>query len=352
MRSPSVSPQKMFWTLQIGGWLVLILAFFALGLMVLPPMAALLNSILRQCIGFGLTLGLAAIYRRWRWETSSLWRHGLAAFGLSLGATLIDLEISQQFFDLLRLDLRPLGQTGLQMAASIARTLVYVSWSALYLALNYFFELHDRDLRLSMVEVSAREAELKSLRAQLNPHFLFNALNSILAEADDNPARVKAITLNLSDLLRFSLRQRDHYGRLGAEVEAIENYLKVESSRFEERLDWRLEIEPAARDAQVPTSLLLPLVENAIKYGLQTSPAHLQIRVGATVSGDAVNAFVENSGTWIEPDPTLTRSTGIGLNNLRRRLALLCGAAARVDISFPAGLVRVDLHVPAATQLA
>ena len=145
--------------------------------------------------------------------------------------------------------------------------------------------------------------------------------------------------------------QRGHFGRLGDELAAIENCLKVERSRFEERLDCQLYASAAAREATVPMSLLLPLVENAIKYGLQTSPIYLKIRVGATLRDGAVDTFVENTGHWIEPDPTFKRSTGIGLNNLRRRLALLCGPDARVDISFPDGWVRVGLHLPATPKL-
>lgn len=350
MFSPAVSRRKLFWALQIGGWLALIPLFVALGSIAMSPVAAVANSITRQAMGFLLTLGLAAIYRRWQWERFSLWLHGPAVIGLSLAATGIDFAVARAVFTALHVDLFPIGERRLEISASIARSLLYISWSALYLALKYFLDLRDRDLRMSLIEIAARDAELQSLRAQLNPHFLFNSLNSILAEADDNPARVKAITLNLSELLRFSLRQHDHFGRLGEEIEAVMNYLKVEHSRFEERLDWQVGADPVVREARVPTSLLLPLVENAIKYGLLTSPDHLKIRVGAELHAGMVRAFVENSGRWVEPDPTSTRSTGIGLSNLRRRLALLCGPSGRVEIAFPDGFVRVELHVPAANH--
>src|SRR5690606_31975710 len=114
--------------------------------------------------------------------------------------------------------------------------------------------------RLASAEIAARDAELQVLRAQLNPHFLFNALNTIAAEADDDPARVKAVTAGLSQLLRFSLQQREHFGVLGEEIAAVESYLAVERLRFEERLVWRTSFTPAARRARVPTALLLPLV--------------------------------------------------------------------------------------------
>jgi|GEM_PF-2016238 len=122
------------------------------------------------------------------------------------------------------------------------------------------------------------------------------------------------------------------------QIGAIENYLKIERWRFERRVNWQVDVSPEAREAWVPTSLLPSLVENAIKYGLQTSPEHLQVRRRTVLRDRAVDAFVKNSGHWIEPDLSSTRSTGLGLSNLRRRLALLCGHAARVGISFPMDL--------------
>lgn len=322
-------------------------AFVALSLPAFPSWpAAVFNGVLRQVLGFCFTLGLASIYRRWSWNEFSLWRHGTLAVVLCIAVTIIDVVVVEAIRQTVERFQSIATLQSLQIAAGIGRVCVYTGWSALYLSMRFFLDFRDRDLRLAQVEINAREVELHVLRAQLNPHFLFNALNSILAEVDDNPARVKAITFNLSELLRFLLRQRDHFGPLGDEIAAIESYLKMEKFRFEERLDWQVEVSPAARSAMVPTSLLLPLVENAIKYGLQTSPTPLQLKVGAEVRDGVVAAFVENSGRWIEPDPTSTRSTGIGLANLRRRLALLYGREARVDISLPPGRVRVAPVLP------
>lgn len=338
--------ERLFWTLQIGGWIALMPIFAAAGLLAYDLYGSIFNAVFRQLTGFCLTLGLVRIYRRWEWAEFSLRRHGAQIVALSFAATAADLVIMESLRGAVEVIAGLVPPSRIHIAAGIGRFCLYAAWSALYLSLRFFFELRDRDLRLAQAQIAARDAELQVLRAQLNPHFLFNALNSILAEADDNPARVKAITLNLSELLRFSLRQQEHFGALGAEVAAVENYLKVERSRFEERLEWKIEISAEARDALVPNSLLLPLVENAIKYGLQTSPNPLQVNVSAAVRQGLLAATVENSGRWIEPDPTATRSTGIGLSNLRRRLSLLCGPEARVDISFPDGFVRVDLLLP------
>lgn len=350
MFATTPSRERLFWTLHIGGWIALMPIFAAAGLLAYDLYGAIFNAVFRQLAGFCLTLGLVRIYSRWAWEDFSLRRHGTQVVALSLAATAADLLIMEALRGAVELIAGLVPPSRIHIAAGIGRFCLYAAWSALYLSLRFFFDLRDRDLRLAQAQVAARDAELQVLRAQLNPHFLFNALNSILAEADDNPARVKAITLNLSELLRFSLRQQEHFGQLGAEVAAVENYLRVESSRFEERLDWKTEISAEARDAFVPTSLLIPLVENAIKYGLQTSPHPLRLNVSAVVRQGVLAASVENSGRWIDPDPTATRSTGIGLSNLRRRLALLCGPEARVDISFPDGSVRVDLLLPVSAK--
>ncbi|HEY9248887.1 MAG TPA: histidine kinase [Rariglobus sp.] len=347
MLPPASFRTRLFWTLQIGGWLTLVPVYIGINLMAgFSRELAFLNGFSRQVIGLLLTLVLWRIYRRWSFARGSVLRYGALAAALSLAATAVDFAIFKLVYATAYLSLDETLTFPMLFGATMVRLGIYAGWSLLYLSVHQFLDARDQSLRIARAEVAMRDAELLVLRAQLNPHFLFNALNSIVAEADDNPAGVKTITRGLSDFLRFSLHQRDHFGRLGEELAAIENYLSVERSRFEERLNWRIEVPPALRTARVPCALLLPLVENAIKFGLQTSPAALELRVGAERRDGVLAAFVENSGRWIEPDPDSVRSTHIGLANLRRRLELLCGAQARVDISFPPGRVRVQVSVP------
>lgn len=345
LRAPT-TPRRLFWTLQIGGWLALVPLFTGLNFAAGNALdAAIFSGVVRQATGFTLTLGLREIYRRWSWTRHSPWQLGFRALLLSLAAMVVDFAVLESLRHAVGVEFNvrlPL----LLFGTSLGRVCIYAGWSALFLAASHFFALRERELSLARVEIAARDAELQVLRAQLNPHFLFNALHTIMAEADDDPARVKKITLGLSELLRFSLRQRDHFAPFGEELDAIENYLQVEKLRFEEKLDWRIDVTPAARQARVPTALLLPLVENAIKYGQQTSSTRLILRLGADVHGNQMEAFVENSGRWVEPDPHFKRSTGVGLANLGRRLSLLCGPQAATAITFPPGGVRVSVTVP------
>ncbi|MBS0631189.1 MAG: histidine kinase [Verrucomicrobia bacterium] len=335
-----------FWRLQIGGWLVLILPFTGMNLVAgFPPGFALLNGIFRQTVGFLLTLVLWRIYRHWSFRAESPWRYAATVLAFSLGATAADLGVFELLHSTLHLNFGADVSSLVLFGASVGRLALYLSWSVLFLTFQQVLDVRDRMLQVAGLEIAARDAELQMLRAQLNPHFLFNALNSIIAESEDNP-RAKAITLGLSDLLRFSLRQPGHFGVLGEELAVIDNYLHIERARFEERLKWQVAASPAACAAHVPCALLLPLVENAVKFGLRTSPQGLELRIGAELRDGIVTATVENSGHWIEPDPEAGRSTHIGLANLRRRLELLCGQSAGVAISTPPGFVRVEVRVP------
>ncbi len=346
----TATPSRLFWTLQIAGWLALVPLFTGLNFAAGNTLeASIFSGVVRQVTGFALTLGLREIYRRWSWSRHSPWQLGLRALLLSIVAMAVDFVVLESLRRVVGVEFN-LRLPLLLFGTSLGRVCIYAGWSALYLAVSHFLALRERELSLARVEIAAREAELQVLRAQLNPHFLFNALHTIMAEADDNPARAKKITLGLSELLRFSLRQREHVARFGEELEAVENYLRIEGMRFEEKLDWRIDVTPAARDARVPTALLLPLVENAIKHGQQTSRDQLVLRLGAEVRDDRMEAFVENSGTWVEPNPHSKRSTGVGLANLRRRLALLCGPQAVLTITFPEGRVRASVSVPVAGE--
>jgi hypothetical protein len=342
-------PRRIFWLLQTTAWVAAIPAFITLNLVVgMPVEVSVFNGVFRQLIGFILTTALAEMLQHWSWERRrySIVRRGGEAILITLGATIVDMLCTSGVHALLGIDLGSISFFDLTLAAGIGRFLLYGTWMALYILLCHHFELRARDLAVAWSQTAARTAELHALRAQINPHFLFNTLNSILAEADDNPAGVKSLTSNLSEMLRYTLRQRHHMGMLGDEADAIESYLRVESVRFEDRLEWQVEVDDAARSAKAPSSLLLALVENALKYGFRTSASPLKLRVTAAVQGDELHALVENSGEWLPPDSPKPDSYGLGLSNLRRRLALLYGDQAQLTIETPPGWVKIHVQLP------
>ena len=198
--------------------------------------------------------------------------------------------------------------------------------------------------RVLALEQMGREAEVERLRAQINPHFLFNTLTAIANRSTD--PSVEKMILNLTGVLRYNLAHVDGEASFREELKAMEDYLQIEQIRFGANLviDW--EVSPAARAALVPQPLLLPLLENAIKYGFETSPGVLRIKIEATVRDNELRAVVENRGRWIEPVTPAPRGTQIGLSNLKRRLELYYQGRAKFHQESLPEAVRITLTLP------
>lgn len=350
--SPRASRQ-LFWLLQTGGWLLLIpLAISVTVLVFRDPGTIILIGVIRQVIGFGLTLGLWRFYRRWPAAGFKLTRHAWQIALACIGAVAADVLIIALLHWLLELPPIPVF---VERGAMFSRLALYVMWSALYFVIRQELETRETALRLARAEAANREAELQLLRAQVNPHFLLNALSTIIGEAERNPAAVIDTTHAVADYLRYSLGQRSHRARLGDELDAMGHYLVVEAAHLRSHgLDWKIEAGDDARAALAPTALVQPLVENAIKYGLRSSPRPLRLRIQAAVREGLLHVAVENSGEWFQrlPGEEARDSTGIGLNNVRRRVTLLCGERASLEVTTPPGAVRVEVRLPFETAPA
>lgn len=192
--------------------------------------------------------------------------------------------------------------------------------------------------------VAYRDSEISRLRAQLSPHFLFNSLGAIASEAE-RPQMVEKLVACLADVLRYNMSHTSARAPLGEEEAAVRSYLRMEKSRLGDALVVDINISAAARAVWVPHPLFFPLVENAIKYGRETSGAVLKINIGAEVRGDRLTLWVENSGQWVKPGPAES-GRQVGLSNLKRRLDLQIGPGDYVRIEPLLESVRVSIGIP------
>jgi LytS/YehU family sensor histidine kinase len=202
--------------------------------------------------------------------------------------------------------------------------------------------------RALVVGSVAREAELKALRAQIHPHFLFNSLNSINALIAARPEEARRLCVLLGDFLRRSLAvgSRETIA-LAEELELAEQLLSIEKVRFGDRLTHEVRADDAARACAVPPLLLQPLVENAVTHGIAQLIEGGAIRVLAERHGEELLIRVENPR---DPESPGRRGAGIGLQNVRRRLLALHGGAAELRIAPTDASFRVDLRLPASRQ--
>ena len=241
---------------------------------------------------------------------------------------------------------------GLRFFGAILFTLsLLIAWSALYYSINFFILLEEQSDRLLRLESQASNAQLAMLRYQLNPHFLFNTLNSIstlvlLKQTE----RANAMLSRLSSFLRYTLvNESTGTVTLAQEVETLKLYLEIEKMRFEDRLRPHFHIDPGVMDAQLPSLLLQPLIENGIKYAVTPQEEGADISVEARRQADRVNITVSDTGPGADAlyNVRAQQSTGVGLANIRDRLAQAYGDNHRFETqSDITGGFRVFIDIP------
>jgi signal transduction histidine kinase len=204
-----------------------------------------------------------------------------------------------------------------------------------------------RELAMSRLERELAEARLQALQAQLHPHFLFNAFNSIAALMHRDVDAADRMLARLGELLRRVLRRSsDPFVTLGEELEFVELYLEIEQARFGERLRVGFDVDPSARSAMVPHLLLQPLVENAVRHGIAPSTTGGRVDILAAPDGGELRVEVRDSGMGLPPGWAPSR-VGVGLSSVRTRLEHVYGARHTLSIeSPPGGGVRVRISLP------
>ncbi len=337
------SRKRLFWYLQALGWtgMGLITVFF-MSSGFTPWQTGAFLAVYRTVFALVVTSLVHPLFHRLRSYPKLAVKIGLVLVFCAV-AGFADAKSTQFLAKLIGSDLEaPTAQLFL-FASPILRFVVFSLWCVLYFGISYWLDTQKALLQATQAEAYARESELRLLREQVNPHFLFNALNSILADAD-NPVRVRAVVLALAKYLRFSFQQNADIEPLGVELEALDNYLQVEKARFEEKLEYCIEADKDARSTPAPVALVQPLLENAIKYGQRSETRPLRLSIEAKVSAGQLQIRVCNTGAWIEPGTH--DSTGTGLANLRRRLALLYQGAATLKTHPGENEVAVCVSLP------
>ena len=222
----------------------------------------------------------------------------------------------------------------------------FFSWTALFLALSYSFDVRDRERRLARVHALAHKAQVRALRYQINPHFLFNTLNSISSMIWEKELdRAERMLVSLSDFLRTTLEiDPSDDVTLAQEIALQKLYLEIEQIRFPDRLKVEFDVPDDLGEARVPSLILQPLVENAIKYAVAPSKAATSLKISAHREADRLVLDVEDDGA---ATAAVGGGTGLGLDNVRQRLATRFGDGWRFEAGAGAARgFRVTLGMP------
>ncbi|WP_022836895.1 sensor histidine kinase [Salisaeta longa] len=329
--------KQAYWVCQLGGW-GLWAAFGVVLYALLEDAAHTIELgtgfVLTVGLGVGLTHAYRAYLRAYNWTRLPLRalipRMLLAAVLLSVIWNLVQIGMSEAgWLPEGAGDLSTLQKPVLLVSALTGGGLLLLVWSTIYFGLHFFWNYRQAEIDRLEMAVQSREAKLDALKLQLNPHFLFNSLNSVRALVAEDPEQAQTMITRLARLLRTTLQSSKTVTvPLRKEIEIVRTYLELESVRLEERLAYRIDVPPAVCSRSVPPLLVQTLVENAIKHGIAPRPNGGTVRVSAHCAADALHLRVANTGQLNGSD----RSGGIGLQNVRERLRLLFGSEASIEL--------------------
>lgn len=350
----SRTKERLYVVCQVGGWGTFTLAYLALGS--LGPSLSL-NDACLMAASNALGLLISHLYRyalrtnRWTelgW--AALIPRALAA---STVAALVWTAASWPLYLFLSTSPLPPGVTlgTLFVYGAFNGIWIFSLWSALYFVYHAFERLRRLQVEQFQLIASAKEAELRALKSQVNPHFLFNSLNSLRALIDEDAPRAREAVTRLANMLRYSLQSGQlELVPLEDEVRIVEDYLALEQIRHEDRLRVRWEVADEVRGLAMPPMLLQTLVENAVKYGISPRRGGGEIAIVAAREGHSLVVRVTNPGDLAPPHGAAAKagsSTGVGLRNASERLQLLFGDRARLSLcASAAGLVTAEVVIP------
>jgi two-component system, LytTR family, sensor kinase len=244
--------------------------------------------------------------------------------------------------------LHPPGLPTLRPLAIGMDLLAYAAIVGLAHSVHFYRRYREREHRALFLESSLAQSQLRTLRAQLQPHFLFNTLNAIATLLRRDPRAAEATLTSLSELLRLTLGHSERQEMtLREELEFLNCYLEIQQTRFGDRLRFEQTVDPAALDCLVPTLLLQPLVENAIRHGIEPADHTGTVRVTAARRDGRLVLSVQDDGVGLSVQAKGQGGTGIGLSNLRARLEALYGPDHKLELTSAAGAgVVVNIEVP------
>ena len=314
---------RLFWILNMAYWSFFILREYLAVRYYKPdiPDAFFLASI-TYIIGFVLSVSVRYLFIRVLSRITSLMKMAFMFACVVLLFAIIwrfmDAVVSYPFWsEKIRLKYAAYSYMD-HIMESFQYFLTMMVWGAVYFIVFLWERIVLQRVRTQEAENLAAQARFKMLQNQVNPHFLFNSLNSIRALIFENQQKAADLVTELSDFLRYNLSQSElFFIPLEQEIEAIGNYLAIEKKRYEQDLQYSIEVAPGCIGSRIIPNLLLPLVDNAVKYGIRTSPVPLQISIKGKVTGEKLILEVLNTGRWSEQETT---GSGKGIQNVKERL--------------------------------
>ena len=343
--------KRLYWFLQIFGWLLYAIIVGVFNILTGNTLSSELIFSLLSIYLIGLSIShtfrLVIIKLNWMKYNLPLLIPRILLGTIISGVTvyflksiIIERLIVQNAYEFNLIDAFP---------SIISWTLLYLIWSLLYFLFHFVTNYKKEEIKNLKWQATKNEIELNKLKSQLNPHFIFNSMNSIRALINEDPALAKEAITQLSNVLRNSLLMgKQKLISLGDEMKLVNDYLGLEKTRFEERLTIKKNIESNTEKFLIPPLMIQTLVENGIKHGTSKLPDGGSIEITTSIEKNKLKVVIYNSGVY---DKNTKPETGFGIVNTIQRLKLLYGENASFTIDNENNRVRTELLIPNQTIL-
>jgi hypothetical protein len=337
----------LFWSLHAMGWSAHGISQYVGAVLYGKAVAYWKVIVITAVTGFVLSAPLR-YYCRWLWARGPAAMIGGGLAGAYLLALALRVVMNWAYGRYVEPDW-PMMHWYEYFSGAISSTYLFACWIGLYFGFKYYESMHFQREAALRAAALAQEAQLKMLRYQLNPHFLFNTLNAISTLIIDNRNSVanNAVT-GLSDFLRYTLDQ-DPMKKVtvAKEMDALNLYTNIEKMRFGPRLQLNYDVHEEALDMLIPSLLLQPLIENAVKYAVSPRESGGRIDITGRVAGAELRLTVADDGPGMVDTSRLSNGRGVGIRNTRERLQVLYGDRGRVTVTNATPGLRVELTLPA-----
>lgn len=344
----TIQNNKYYWYCQSIGWTIYtIISFVFSGLFGNIKFHQVLFNIIVSVVGLALTHGYRHFIHRRGWLKLSFRQIVFRVLPASFIIGALWFIINRFCWQLLTLFTQNTTQLSFAIALSIIFNVSVVTfiWSLIYFGWHFFKNYKQAEIDHWRMASIAQEAQLMALKSQINPHFMFNALNNIRALILEDAQKAREMLTALSELMRYSLRYSDaRQVSLEDELYIVDSYLQLASIQFEDRLQFKKQIDPLVLDVQIPPMLVQTLIENSIKHGIAKLPKGGEIVLQGSKENGQVKLIVENTGNLALKNQT--ESTGTGLQNANERLKILHGSLADITLSGQENKVKATVLIP------
>jgi sensor histidine kinase YesM len=338
---------RVYWLSQLSGWsLWAVLNIIGMLSFDLFSWKKIILFLFLCFAGLSFTHILRNIIKKYSWVNLPLKKiiPRILLSSLALGIILSVFYFSTQYYS----SVLPLSEIKIGSPFVLTANLssVILGWLLIYFGVHLFENYKRVEIESLIWEAAVKDFELKTLKSQLNPHFMFNAMNSIRALIEEDPENAKAALTSLSNILRYSLKmERNETVPLEEEMQTVNDYLALEAIRFEERLNYELDIDPRSGRIEIPPMMVQTLVENGIKHGVTKRTEGGKITVTSKMNGSYMIIQIKNSGQIDEH--SLRHAKGFGIDNTKQRLNLLYGEKAIFTIKNESpDVVLAEIKIP------